>query len=110
MQVNEGSISVIVGLVVITASAMKFLQYMFSKFGKIESHAKDIEDLREGLKKLKDSEIKQISSDIRKIEKDFQDLKQSVQTTIAEGNTNLERTINELHIKLLEKITNLNES
>jgi|18_taG_2_1085343.scaffolds.fasta_scaffold208445_1 hypothetical protein len=109
MEINGESAGVMAAALTALAIIVKFFKYMFSKFSKIDGCEADILDLKKSLEMVKDSDVKEIRNDIRQLEKDFQELKNTVEQAIVEGNSSIEKTVSNLHIKLLEKIADMNK-
>jgi hypothetical protein len=113
MEIKGEDVAIWAGIIAILTASMKFLKYMFFKFSKIEIIEKEQEILKQEIKSVKESEIRRIENDLQdfksSIDKDFQELKNAVQTAIIEGNASIEKTVSDLHIKLLDKITEINK-
>tara|TARA_R110002012_G_scaffold257421_1_gene437649 strand:+ start:2328 stop:2660 length:333 start_codon:yes stop_codon:yes gene_type:complete len=56
-----------VGVLVIFGTIMKFLQYLFKKFGTIDQHDEEINNLKTAIASIKDSEIKDLENDIKEL-------------------------------------------
>lgn len=56
-----------VGVLVIFGTIMKLLQYLFKKFGTIDQHDEEINNLKTAIASIKDSEIKDLENDIKEL-------------------------------------------
>lgn len=109
MEINGESVGIAAAALTALGVIVKFFKYMFSKFSEIDGCKSEIVDLKRSIEKVENSDVKEIRDDIRRLEKDFQDLKSTVEQAVIEGNASIEKTVSELHIKLLEKIADMNK-
>ena len=114
MEINEKIIAGFLGILAILGYFVNILKKFFKTQRDVEDHDRDIKDLKEKFESLEDSRIKNLEVDLQQfkisMDKDFQDLKNTVERAIVEGNSAIEKTINELHIKLLDKISDIKTS
>ena len=107
MEINGESVTIFGGVLAILGIIVNLFRVIFKKFSKIEQLEDRADKQDTEIQAIKDSEIKEIRNDIRKLEKDFQDLKSTIETAIVQGNASIEKTVSDLHIKLLDKINEI---